>query len=309
MLVLQEYQQEFSMELNKYTVFLEVARQQNLSKAAEVLGYTQSGVSHTLKRLEKEIGLTLFDRNRNGAFLTRAGEELMPYISQMVQCQDHLDQAILSLHNLHQGSLTIGSYSSISRQWLPFIIQRFKLDYPSIRIDFKEGGNEDIIRWITRGEVDLGFLSACFDERLEWIPLKEDPLMAVLPADYDYTHLPGVEKKVFPLTEFNGKTFIISAPGIDVDIHETLEKYHIEPDIRYSAKDDYTIVSMVACHLGISILPQLVLKNYDAQVMTLPLYPYAGRELGIALSGRTMASPATLKFIEYTRGYLGDSSV
>lgn len=286
------------MEMNKYTVFLEVARQQNLSKAAGALGYTQSGVSHTLKRMEKDMGLTLFDRNRNGAFLTNAGRELIPYISQMVRCQENLHQAIQSLHNLHQGSLTIGTYSSISRQWLPHIIRRFKLNYPSIRIDFKEGGNEDIIQWITHGEVDLGFLSACFDESLEWIPLKEDPLLAVLPIDYPH------KKEVFPLQDFNGKTFIISAPGIDVDIHETLKENRIIPDIQYSAKDDYTIVSMVACQLGISILPKLVLESYEAPVVALPLEPFAKRDLGIALSSKSMASPATLKFIEYTRDYL-----
>lgn len=289
------------MEPNRYMIFIEVARQQSLSKAAQILGYTQSGISHTLKRMEKDTGLTLFDRNRNGAYLTKAGQELLPYISQVVQSQENLKQAIEALHDLHQGSLTIGTYSSISRQWLPHIIQRFKLDYPSIRIDFKEGGNEDITRWIFQGEVDLGFLSSCFDENLEWIPLRDDPLLAVLPANYFSN--PADKKKAFPLTQFNGKTFIISAPGIDVDVYEILEKNHITPDIHYSAKDDYTIVSMVACHLGISILPQLVLKNYEADVITLPLEPFCIRELGIALPAKSIASPATLKFIEYSKDY------
>jgi len=287
------------MEQNKYTIFLEVARQQSLSKAAQVLGYTQSGISHTLKRMEEETGLTLFDRNRNGAYLTRAGRELLPYISQLVQCGENLTNAVQSLHDLHQGSLTIGTYSSISRQWLPHIIQKFKQDYPSVRIDFKEGGNEEITRWIRQREVDLGFFSSCSDDRLTWIPLKQDPLMAVLPADYPHA------ENGFPLEEFNQKTFIISAPGIDVDIHETLERYHIQPDIQYSAKDDYTIVAMVACHLGVSILPQLVLKNYQADVVTLPLEPFSGRELGIALNSKTIASPAALTFIEYAKEYIG----
>ena len=287
------------MEQNKYTIFLEVARQQSLSKAAQVLGYTQSGISHTLKRMEEETGLTLFDRNRNGAYLTGAGKELLPYISQLVQCGENLTNAVQSLHDLHQGSLTIGTYSSISRQWLPHIIQKFKQDYPSVRIDFKEGGNEEITRWIRQREVDLGFFSSCSDDRLTWIPLKQDPLMAVLPADYPHA------ENGFPLEEFNQKTFIISAPGIDVDIHETLDRYHIQPDIQYSAKDDYTIVAMVACHLGVSILPQLVLKNYQADVVTLPLEPFSGRELGIALYSKTIASPAALTFIEYAKEYIG----
>ncbi|MCD8020219.1 MAG: LysR family transcriptional regulator [Clostridiales bacterium] len=79
------------MDVNKYIIFLEVAKQQNLSKAAETLGYTQSGISHTIKRLETEMNLSLFYRNRNGAFLTAAGKEIYPCISQMVQCQENLN--------------------------------------------------------------------------------------------------------------------------------------------------------------------------------------------------------------------------
>ena len=286
------------MEANKYSIFLEVAKQQSLSRAAENMGYTQSGVSHTLKRLEKEMGLKLFDRNRNGAFLTNAGQELLPYISQLVQCRENLSQAVQSLHHLSRGSLTIGTYSSISRQWLPHIIRQFRMDHPSIRIDFKEGGNEDILRWIRQREVDLGFLSGHIDGDMEWIPLKKDPLLAVLPSDYPH------KEQVFALDKFNGQTFIISALGTDVDVHGTLEQYHVAPDVQYSSKDDYTIVSMVAGHLGISILPKLVLESYEAPIRTLPLAPYADRELGIALVDRSMASPATLKFIEYAKDYV-----
>lgn len=287
------------MDINKYTIFLEVAKQENLSKAAKALGYTQSGISHTLKRLEEEMNLTLFYRDRSGAHLTPAGKEVYPVISQIVQCQENLDQTIQSLHNLHTGTLNIGTYSSISRKWLPYIIQKFKQDYPHIKIHFREGGNEDILRWVTRHEVDFGLLSTISKTGIEWIPLKEDPLMAVLPPDY-----PTNGKCSFPLTSFNDQTFIISALGTDIDIHHTLETYQINPDVQYSADDDYTIISMVACNLGMSILPQLVLEHYDHSVQTLPLEPFAKRQLGVALPSREMASPAAQKFIQYTKEFI-----
>lgn len=290
------------MDNNKYLIFLEVAKQQNLSRAAEVLGYTQSGISHTLKRLENEMDLILFERSKNGAVLTSAGKEVYPFIAKLVQCQENLDQTILSLHNLHRGTLNIGTYSSISREWLPHIIQEFKQDYPSVKIHFKEGGNEDIIRWIKNHEVDLGFLSSGFKENIEWIPLKEDPLMAILPPDYDTN-----EQAYFRLEDFNNQTFIISALGTDIDIHNTLEKYQIHPDIQYSAKDDYTIISMVACRLGISILPNLVLNKHDKSVITMPLKPYAKRDLGIAIASRDSASPSALEFIEYAKRFVQQS--
>lgn len=146
--------------------------------------------------------------------------------------------------------------------------------------------------------MDLGFLSSGFREDFEWIPLKDDPLLAVLPKDYPSSN------SVFPLRDFDQQPFIISAMGTDVDVHRTLDAYNVHPDIQYSAKDDSTIISMVACGLGVSILPQLVLDHYDANVVTKPLQPFARRQLGIALSSREMASPATLKFIEYAEEYI-----
>ncbi len=285
------------MEINKYQIFLEVARQQSVSKAAETLGYTQSGVSHTIKRLEREMNLPLFDRGRNGAFLTAAGHEIYPYISALVQCQENLEQSIHSLHNLAKGTLNIGTYSSIARHWLPQILQQFHHDFPSISIHFKEGGNEEILTWLKNREVDLGFLSSGFEENFEWIPLLEDPLLAVLPKDYPVTG------DTLSLQEFNGKTFIISAAGIDVDIHRTLAEHNIFPDIQYTALDDYTIIAMVSCHLGVSILPALVLTEQE-KVLALPLEPFAKRQLGIAVPSLDMASPAALEFIEYTKKYL-----
>lgn len=284
------------MEINKYKVFLEVAKQQSISRAAEVLGYTQSGVSHTIKRLEQEMNLVLFERSRNGATITNSGRELLPCIAQLVQCQKNLDETILSLHDLHQGTLRIGTYSSISRKWLPKIIQKFKKDYPSIQIHFKEGGRQDIVQWVKERQVDLGFASYGKEEELEWIPLKEDPLMAVLPGNYD-----NHGKKEFALSEFSDQTFIISALGTDMDIHNTLEKYDIRPNIQYSALDDYTIVSMVAHNLGISILPGLVLAKHDEGIQVFPLSPYAKRNLGIAIPSIDAISPAALEFIEYAK--------
>lgn len=287
------------MEVSKYHVFMEVVRHHSFSGAAQALGYTQSGVSHTLKRMEQELGLALFYRDRNGAYLTAAGEEILTYVSQIVQCQDNLQQTVENLHDLNQGTLNIGTYSSISRKWLPEIIREFQKDYPAIEIHFKEGGAGDILGWMQRREVDMGFFSENVESWYDWIPLTEDPLLAVLPPEYDTR-----DWEAFPLEQCNSKTFIISEKGTDIDIHRLLEQKRIYPDIRYSAKDDYTIVAMVACGLGISILPGMVLEHIDTNVRTLPLSPRAERRLGLAVPSLSMASPAARKFIEYTQTFI-----
>ena len=287
------------MEISKYHIFMEVVRHHSFSKAAEALGYTQSGVSHTLKRMEEELGLALFYRNRNGAYLTAAGEEILDCVSKIVQCQDNLQQTVENLHDLNQGSLQIGTYSSISRKWLPQIIREFRKDYPQIEIHFKEGGAQDILEWMQRREVDMGFFSEGVDDWYDWIPLAEDPLLAVLPPDYDSE---GV--RAFPIEQCNDRTFVISEKGTDIDIHRLLHEKHIHPDIQYSAKDDYTIIAMVSCGLGISILPGMVLEHNDTNVQTMPLSPCAVRRLGLAVPSLQMASPAARKFIEYAKDFI-----
>ncbi len=287
------------MEISKYHIFMEVVRHHSFSKAAETLGYTQSGVSHTLKRMEEELGLVLFYRNRNGAYLTAAGEEILDCVSKIVQCQDNLQQTVENLHDLNQGSLQIGTYSSISRKWLPRIIREFRKDYPQIEIHFKEGGAQDILEWMQRREVDMGFFSEGVDDWYDWIPLAEDPLLAVLPPDYDSE---GV--RAFPIEQCNDRTFVISEKGTDIDIHRLLHEKHIHPDIQYSAKDDYTIIAMVSCGLGISILPGMVLEHNDTNVQTMPLSPCAVRRLGLAVPSLQMASPAARKFIEYAKDFI-----
>lgn len=104
-------------------------------------------------------------------------------------------------------------------------------------------------------------------------------------------------KKAFPITEMANQPFVISAEGIDYDIHQVLKETGIEPDIRFSSMDDHVVISMVANNLGISMLPNLVIGNARAQIQALPLEPNFSRELGIGIRSYAGLSPAAQQFI------------
>ena len=159
--------------------------------------------------------------------------------------------------------MQIGTYPSISRKWLPQIIREFRKDYPQIEIHFKEGGAQDILEWMQRREVDMGFFSEGVDDWYDWIPLAgRIRLLAVLAAE----SMSGENREAFPIKQCNDQKFIISEKGTDIDIHRLLHQQHVHPDIQYSAKDDYTIIAMVSCGLGVSILPGMVLEHNDADL-------------------------------------------
>lgn len=280
------------MEINKYALFADIAETKNFTKTGERMGYTQPGVSHILKSMEAELGFPLFLRTKQGIQLTSYAETILPIVRNMLSINEQLDQTIASLKGLDQGHLTIASFASISRNWLPAVIHAFQKDYPGIEIELLEGGTDDIVKWIDENIADIGLVSRRHTEELEWVSLYEDPLMAILPKSY------STSQDAYPILDMAAQPFIISAEGTDYDIHQALEDSGIKPNIHFSSKDDIAIVSMVANNLGISILPKLVIEGIDSSILALPLEPYYTRELGIAYRSQTNLSPAARRFIE-----------
>lgn len=291
------------MDIKKFQLFVDVAETKNFTRSGERMGYTQSGVSHILKSLETEMGFPLFIRNKQGVRLTENAEMILPLVRALLSRYEILEQTVNDLNGLETGRLVIATYSSISVNWMPPIIHRFQEVYPKIDISLMEGGADDIIRWLNDDIADFGFVSHRNMESLEWISLCEDPLVAVLPKDY-----PCPASETFPIKEFEGKCFIISAIGTDYDIHYALESSGVKPDMRFSATDDHTIIAMVANKLGVSILPKLMIHNYENLVSSYLLDPYFSRDLGIAVKSRANMSPAAEKFLEITKQVLPELS-
>ncbi|MCI5650098.1 MAG: LysR family transcriptional regulator [Fusicatenibacter sp.] len=287
------------MDIKKCSLFADVAETGNFTKSGERLGYTQSGVSHILKSLEEEVGFPLFLRTKQGVKLTANAQLLLPTVRSLLALHENLEQIINEINGLETGELTIATFASISIHWLPKIIHQFQQIYPNINIRLMEGGTDDIVKWVEDDLADFGFVSGRQLNQLEFIPLCDDPLMAILPKDY-----PVPESGCFNITDFQGQNFIISATGTDYDVHYALDTSKVAPNILFSSKDDHAIISMTANKLGISILPKLVIRNFENQILAYPLEPFYQRTLGIAVKSRAMMSPAAVKFFNLTKEML-----
>lgn len=281
------------MEINKYVLFADIAETKNFTRSGEKMGYTQPGVSHILKSMEQELGFPLFNRTRQGIELTANAEVLLPIIRRMLSINEQLEQTVASLNGLDIGHLTIASFASTSRMWLPKVLNRFQHQYPGIEVELLEGGTDEIINWINNSIADFGLMSRRNTDDLEWIHIADDPLIAVLPKNYV-----GENVDSFPITRMHQQPFIISAEGTDYDIHYALDDSGVVPNMKFSSKDDSAIVSMVSNNLGLSILPKLVVEGIDFDYLALPLDPPYSRELGVAYRASTALSPAARHFID-----------
>lgn len=287
------------MDIRKCKLFVITAETQNISRTAELTGYTQSAVSHNLKSLEKEVGIQLFKRDRYGVHLTSLGADFLFYVKRFLAEYERLEQFIYDLHGLEVGSITIGSYTSVSTACLPDIIRQFREAHPNIDITIKEGGADDLSSWIANYEIDLAFISKQPGFDFDFIHLMDDPMVAVLPPDYSV----GTDTKSFPVTNFNDSAFIKSETGIEYDISRLLNKCKVQPNVLLSSKEDSTIISMVESGLGIAILPQLSCSGRPGNYKTMPLEPKFTRDLGVGIRSLESATPITRSFIYAVQSY------
>ena len=290
------------MDINTYKIFLTVAETNNISYTAELLGYTQSGVSHSMKRLEKDLGLQLFIRDRYAVHLTPIGREFLQKVRVLIAENEKLEQFIYDIKGLEVGSLNIGTFSSISVNWLPDIINKFNLEHPNITINLKEGGIKDLHDWVIESNVDFAFSEFDKNSDLEFMHILEDEYVAIFPKNYPLGNM-----KSFPIKNFNGEKFIIPELSYNNNIFDILKQENVKPLIKFYSQNDYSIIAMVENNLGISFTPELVIEKEKHRINYLPLEPSYSRKLGISMKKFKDLSPAAKTFIYFVANYFGIS--
>lgn len=281
------------MPVNKYEAFMRTVELRSITRAAESLGVTQSAVSHMISSLEGELGFALLKRSRSGAYPTADGERVIPAIRGILSSHEQLSQTASAIRGLDRGTVRIGTFTSVGVHWLPGIIAAFQAEYPNVELKLMSGDYHDVEQWLSDGSADLGFVPLPTQIKGEVTPLLEDRLLAVVPAGHP---LAGAES--FPVDELAREPFIGLLETSDRDARTALEKCGVSPEIRYTTKDDYAVIAMIECGLGVSIMPELLLKNCSDGVRCLPLDPPASRTIGLCLPDADRAGPATRRFAE-----------
>ena len=282
------------MSISKYETLAKVCELGSPTKAAEALDITQSAVSHTINSLEEQFGFAILTRSRAGVKLTDNGQRIMPSVRGMLNYYEQLNQTVSAIRGLDFGTVRIGAFTSVAVHWLPGVIKEFQRDYPNVDIKLLNGDYHDVEKWLTEGSVDLGFVNLPTKLNCECIALMEDRLLAILPPDHKFASYPK-----FPLVECETEAFITLLETSNHDANKALSTAGIKPNIKFSTKDDYAIIAMVEQGLGISIMPELLLRGRHDNVAVKELVPPSKRTIGLAIGETSSQSPATRKFADY----------
>ena len=285
------------MESKKLEALLMAVDLGSFTKAAEVLGYTQSGLTHMMNSLEKEVGFTLLERGRSGVRLTEEGERIAPAVREFLQANARLDSVIEQVASSRTEIIRVSAYASIAMHWLPGIIQRFREECPDVDVDIRMADHVDVpYELLAQGKMDAILVSPQDEGQYEWVHLADDPMFAVLPRDFDTQGMTA-----FPLAAFEARDFIMPSQGFDKDIMRIFNRIGVKPHILPTWVDDPTVISMVSHGLGVSMMTELTVRGRTDGVKLLPVEPASARELGLAVRSLDTASEGLRHFIDCTK--------
>lgn len=278
----------------KYMAFIKTVEYGSFTKAAEILNYSQSGISRMVGDLEAEWNISLLERSRAGVSLTSDGMRLLNHAKSLCDEFQKLQMEVDDLHGVQTGLIRIGTVSSVAIHWLPNIIRAFQKDYPGVDYEMLLGDYTEIETWITEGRVDCGFTRTPASDDFETIPLSRDRLLAILPEGH-----PLAQYERVPIAELSKEPFMLLEKGARAEVSEIFERNRLTPRTHFTTWDDYAIMAMVESGLGVSILPELILKRIPYRIVAKELNVPAYREIVFALRDRKTASLAVKRFMEY----------
>lgn len=287
------------MSIQKYRAFLTASEQKSLTKAANILGYTQPGISLMISSLEQELGLQLLFRGKNGVSPTAEALRLQPYMQQIVSAENTLQEMSCQLKGIEMGELKVGGFMSVCTQWFPDIVSTYLARHPGIDLRIFEGTYGEVQSWLTDGKIDIAIISYPQPNGFHFLPLWEDPTLAVLSSENPLAHHEFID-----LQELIQFPFIVPNQGANETIQHVLQSEHLEPNVRFTIKGDIATVSMVARNLGVSLIPELAIIPIYPNIVTRPLTKPYFRTLGICAKSFKHMSPAALAFIQQVKDFI-----
>lgn len=288
------------MDSKKLEILMTAADMGSFSKASEIVGYTQSGLTHMMDALEREVGFPLLQRNHNGVQLTQQGAQLMPAIREFLQANANLENQIQAIAEKKCEVIRIAAYASIAMHWMPEILYRFRRKCPEVNVDLRMVDHAlEPFELLENGQTDVIFASRQNYSCCDWVPLYNERMYAILPKDY-----PLKDRSEFPREAFSGQEFLMPYGRFDIDVKAALEPVGVKLNAKISRVDDETVIRMVSRGLGISMMTELMIRGRTDDVLCVPVAPPAIRELGMGTHIRRKESDSIKKLKECVLDYL-----
>ncbi|MCK8627374.1 LysR family transcriptional regulator [Fructobacillus cardui] len=281
--------------MNKFLALKIILEQQNITKAAKTLGYTQPAVTQMIASLENDLGFPLLIKKHRQISLTPEGERIFPFINQLLN--DY--QALKEQKQEIQGESTvikIATIPSISQQWLPKLIANFQKQFENIEFAIIQGDGTSIPNWIENGEADIGFVNGDVTEN--GLVIQHQVLKAILP-------LPLAQKfpdnQPIPLADLTNYDYILLEEGLFSESVSEFQKIGIEPKMKLRLHDSFSTILMVEQGLGYSIMPMDEETEALYQIKSFDTIPAISRSINLLQKNDGLLTNGAKNFVKFVQ--------
>ncbi|WP_434583619.1 LysR substrate-binding domain-containing protein [Klebsiella sp. R390] len=286
--------------LRQLKVFVTVARVKSFSRAGEIIGLSQSAVSHSVKELEHQTGVRLLDRTTREVALTEAGQQLAGRLERLL---DELNSTLRDAGRVGQqlsGTVRVAASQTISAHLIPQCIAHSNQRYPEISFVLHDRPQQWVLESIRQGDVDFGIVidpGAATDLQCETV--LAEPFLLLCRQDHPFASMTSVSWQ-----DLQGQRLVLQdyASGSRPLIDAALQHFSIEATIVQEIGHPATLFPMVESGIGISILPALALPlPQGSQLVVKRLTPIVERQLMLAQRKNRSLSTAAQALWEVVR--------
>jgi DNA-binding transcriptional LysR family regulator len=268
--------------LSQLKTFIAVVDQGGFTAAGRRIGLSQPAVSRTVATLEKELGVPLFLRRRDGLSLTDAGTIALPHAREAVRQLTLMHTEVAGLAGDVTGTLSLASLPSATATLIAPQLRAFARRHPAVTIRLLEGSENEILDWLDQGAAEAGVVSLPA-KGLDVAVLGEQQMVAVVPADSGLA-----SKDTITYADLANEPFVRGTGGCAEVFMPIARRAGIEFDLAFEAREIAATLEIVRAGLGVSILPSAGLPELPG-VAVRPLLPQTVRRLGLAVSASASA--------------------
>lgn len=292
------------MELRQLQYFLEVAKREHVSEAAEALHVAQSAISRQISNLEAELGVQLFEREGRNVKLTPIGRHFLPHVETALKAIEYAKQQIEEYLDPERGIIKIGFPTSLASHTMPMVISAFKEKHPNISFHLRQGAYKFLIEAVKNREIDLAFLGPIptGETGIKGDILFSESFAALLPSNH-----PLAKRNSLVLNELRNEPFVTFPQGYILHqiVLDACRQAGFSPIISSEGEDLDAIKGLVSAGIGVTLLPESALYETVLRfAVKVPIeMPHVKRNVGVIVSDHYELAPSVKVFYRFVKDF------
>jgi DNA-binding transcriptional LysR family regulator len=257
------------MELRQLEHFVAVAEERHFSRAARRVHIVQSGLSSSIRALERELGAELFVRSTRRVELSEVGRALLPEARRVLEAADAAREAAAAVEGLLRGTLSVGIMQILGTVDLPGLLCRFHHEHSEVELRLRQAAALRLVDEVRAGELDLAFIGLPADdlEDVEATTVMREPMALACSATHPFAH-----RKVVRLADLRDESFVDFEPewGVRIAVDRAFADARVDRHVGFELNDTRTLLELVSSGLGVSVVPSSVV-SYGVPIVLVPL--------------------------------------